>query len=75
MKNYLFLLTCLALGSCSDNFGGGLWIVPLLALVGSIIFFIQIKDSKNKGINFTIGCILAGAAALFYFAIRGNWFN
>jgi len=75
MKNYLFLVACLALGSCSENFNGALWIVPVMALVGSIIFFVQVKDKKNKGINFTVGCILAGAALFFYFAIRGNWFN
>jgi hypothetical protein len=75
MKNYLFLLACLALGSCNGNFAGGLFIVPLLAFIGSLIFFYQMKDEKNKGVNFTVGCVLMGAAFLFYFAIRGNWFN
>jgi len=74
-KAYLFLVACLALGSCSENFNGGLWFVPLLPFLGSVVFFIQMTDKKNRGVNFKVGCLLLALSALLYLAIRGNWFN
>jgi hypothetical protein len=46
---FLFAMLCLTLASCGEQWGGGLFIVPLLTTIGALIFGYKAFISSKSG--------------------------
>lgn len=70
---YLVLALLVMLSSCNGKFGSGLFIAPLLPLLGGLWFLWMAINGKDKKLNSRIGVGLVIFGTIVYFAIKYDW--